>query len=77
MEDKVHEIINFLLIKRKGRKVLKITSKDHLRKDLNFDSLDLAELTVRIENEFGVDVFENGIVETVGEIINKIKNKLI
>ncbi len=43
-----------------------------LRNDVGFDSLDLAELTVRIESEYGVDVFEEGIVETVGEILSKI-----
>lgn len=43
-----------------------------LREDLGFDSLDLAELTVRIENEFGVDVFEDGVVSTIGEIIKKL-----
>lgn len=43
-----------------------------LREDLGFDSLDLAELTVRIENEFGIDVFEDGVVSTIGEIIKKL-----
>jgi len=39
------------------------------------DSLDLAELTVRLEEEFGVDVFEDGIVETVEEILTKLSKK--
>ena len=34
-----------------------------LRDDLGFDSLDLAELTVRIEERFGIDVFEEGVVD--------------
>ena len=46
-----------------------------LREDLVLDSLMLAELTVRIENEFNVDIFEDGIVQTVGEIIAKIEGK--
>ena len=40
-----------------------------LREDLQLDSLMLAELTVRIEDEFDVDIFEDGIVQTIGEII--------
>ena len=43
-----------------------------IREDLGFSSLDLAELTVRIEEKFGVDVFADGLVGTVGEILAKI-----
>lgn len=46
-----------------------------LRDDLNFDSLMLAELTVRLEDEFDVDVFEDGIVQTIGEIEEKLVGK--
>lgn len=46
-----------------------------LREDIGFDSFDLAQLTVMIEDEFDIDVFEDGIIETVGEIINKIDEK--
>ncbi|KAF2958146.1 acyl carrier protein [Thermotoga sp. Ku-13t] len=74
MEDKVKQIINKIL-EKKGKEPLKELRFDlSMRNDLDMDSLDLAELTVRIEDEFGIDVFENGIVDTVGEIIEKIKN---
>jgi acyl carrier protein len=43
-----------------------------LREELGFDSFDLAELTVRIEDRFGVDVFAEGIVRTVGEVRARI-----
>ncbi len=43
-----------------------------LREDLGFDSLELAVLTVKIEAEYGVDVFADGIVNTIGEIEDKI-----
>lgn len=46
-----------------------------LRDDLELDSLMLAELTVRVEDEFGVDIFEDGIVQTIGEIMIKIDGK--
>ena len=52
-----------------------ITAATSLRDDLHFDSFDLAELTVRIESEFGIDVFEDGIVYTVGEILQKLPNE--
>jgi len=49
-----------------------ITPENDLRTDLGFDSLDLAELTVRIEKETGVDVFADSFVITIGEILAKI-----
>ena len=50
-----------------------ITGSSRFREDLGFDSLDLAELTVRIESEFDIDIFEDGIVSTVGEVLDKIR----
>ncbi|MBK8852979.1 MAG: acyl carrier protein [Saprospiraceae bacterium] len=50
----------------------KISSASSLRSDLEFDSLQLAQLTVEIEDEFGVDIFEDEIVETVGDILKKL-----
>lgn len=44
-----------------------------LREDIGFDSFDLAQLTVMVEDEFDIDVFEDGLIETVGEIIIKIE----
>jgi acyl carrier protein len=44
----------------------------NLRDDLKLDSLDLAELTVRIEERFGVDVFEAGVVARYREIENRV-----
>lgn len=49
-----------------------VTPATRLREDLGFTSLDLAELTVRIEERFGVDVFADGLVRSVGEIHDKI-----
>ncbi len=55
-------------------KSLKVTlqAQCRLREDLGFDSLELAILTVRIEAEFGVDVFAEGIISTLGEIKAKL-----
>lgn len=45
-----------------------INDEDDLINDLGFDSLDLAELTVIIEDEYGVDIFEKKIIRKVYEI---------
>lgn len=75
MIKKLEDFIQIILDNKDIKLGKKITEDTHLRDDLGLDSLDLAELTVRIESEFGIDVFEDGIVNTVGEIIKKIKNK--
>ena len=70
--EKLTAIINTML-EKKNKPTLSLLSADmNLRMDIGFDSLDLAELTVRIEREYGVDVFEDGLVATVGEITTKI-----
>ena len=68
------KIINTVLENKSISKLNGITESTRLREDIGFDSLDLAELTVRIESEFGVDIFEDGVVLTVGEITIKLKN---
>jgi acyl carrier protein len=72
MENKILEIINLVLDHRIKDKIETLTPEMHLRNDIGLDSLDLAELTVRIEAEFDVDVFEDGIVYSVGEILEKL-----
>ncbi|GCD77352.1 acyl carrier protein [Thermaurantimonas aggregans] len=72
MNKKVEELIRIVLENRGKRSDIPIHSESHLRDDLGMDSLDLAELTVRIEAEYDVDVFADGIVSTVGEIEKKL-----
>lgn len=72
MEDKVLGIINQIRENKKLDALPGLVSSDSLRQDIGFTSFDLAELTVRIENEFNIDIFENGMVNTVGELLNKL-----
>lgn len=66
------EIINQVRA-NKGRAPLPAIPAEHrLREECELDSLDLAELTVRIEDATGVDVFSDGIVRTIGEIEAKL-----
>lgn len=70
---KLLEIINTVLANRGKSTVTSINEASGLRNDLGLDSLDLAELTVRIEAEYDVDIFEDGVVTTIGEILSKIQ----
>ena len=65
-------IINTVLENRGKEKVSIINENSSLKNDCGLDSLDLAELTVRIDAEYDVDIFEDGIVTTVGEILEKL-----
>lgn len=68
MKDKVVSIIKEI-IEDNGENLNYEIKNDTQFRDLGLSSFDLATLTVRIEDEFDVDIFEDGIVTTVGEII--------
>ncbi|PZU90601.1 MAG: acyl carrier protein [Chryseobacterium sp.] len=72
MQEKLLTIINSIKKNKFEEPVLEIKPEQKLREDLNFDSFDLAELTVKIEEEFGVDIFEDGLVNSVDEIYAKL-----
>jgi acyl carrier protein len=72
MKKTLLEIINDLLDENGLDKVEKLNDTDHLMNDFGFDSLTLAQLTVIIEDEYGVDVFEKKVITTIGEIKEQI-----
>jgi acyl carrier protein len=73
MKTKVLEVINSIR-EAKGLKQLDtLIGTETLREDLGLTSFDLAELTVKIEDEFDIDIFEDGLVSTVGEIFEKLE----
>lgn len=69
---RILEIINTVLKNRNREEILELKPNMHLRNNIGFDSLDLAELTVRIEAEFDIDIFEDGIINTTDEILCKL-----
>ncbi|MEG1564058.1 MAG: phosphopantetheine-binding protein [Bacteroides sp.] len=62
------KIVNTVLKNRSKTAISRITPDMNLREDIGLDSLDLAELTVRIEVEYDIDV-----LVTIGEILSKIQ----
>lgn len=73
MEQKVLEIINNIRATKDMAPLASLRSEDKLRDDLGLTSFDLAELTVNLEAEFDIDIFEDGLVDTVGEIFEKLQ----
>ena len=62
------KVINIVLENNGLSPVNSINESDNLKDDLSFDSFMLAELTVEIEELTGIDIFENNIVTTIGEL---------
>jgi acyl carrier protein len=67
-------IINTILSNANKKQIDKLNANAKLKDDLGLDSLNLAELTVRIEHITGVDIFEKGLILTVGEILKQFNN---
>jgi len=72
MLDKLHKSINEVLGDAGRPPIPSLTREMHLRRELGLDSLELAVLTVKLEAEFGVDVFADGLVTTVGEVEDRL-----
>ena len=72
--DQVIIIINDVLEDNNIINDNKITANTDLTVDLGLDSLCLAQLTVMIEDEFEIDIYEHGLISTVGDIIKQLKN---
>ncbi|RGV49070.1 acyl carrier protein [Bacteroides intestinalis] len=73
MKEIVLAIINDIRATKELPAVSSLNINDNLRSDLSLTSFDLAELTVRIEDEFDIDIFEDGLVNTVGELYTKLE----
>jgi len=71
--NKILEIINEINFMTEKNVVEKLDGKTSLRKDLDFDSFDLAVLTAKIEDIYNIDIFEDGIIDTIEEIMKKIE----
>ncbi len=64
--------INEVLVESGREPVNALRDDLRLRKDLGFDSLELAVLNVKIEAATGIDIFEGGLVDTIGEVVQRL-----
>jgi acyl carrier protein len=70
---KILSIINEILEDNDRQKIESLKPEMSLRNDIGFDSMDLAKLTVMIEDQYNVDIFEKGLVDKISEVMEKIK----
>lgn len=73
LEQRLVAMINAIRRASKKEEISCYSADSLLREDFGLDSFDLAELTVNIEDAFGVDVFEDGVVGTLGELCKKLE----
>jgi acyl carrier protein len=73
-EDRVRDIIVELL----GVEPNRVTTNARFREDLEADSLDLVELIMAIEEEFGGEISDEEAqkITTVGEAVNYIDTRM-
>lgn len=74
VEDRVKNIVSDLL----GVDHDRIVSAAHFRNDLEADSLDLVELIMAFEEEFGGEITDEDAqkIETVGQAVDYIKERM-
>jgi len=70
--NKLYEIVNEVLESNELDTQNTFKDTDNLKDDLGMDSFNLAELTVMIEDEFNIDIFEGDMVFTIGDIKTKL-----
>ena len=75
MEKKIFEIINKVLKENKIKQPKKINLSMDLKNDLGIDSMTMVHLVVAIDDEFGVDIFSDGMVKTVDNLVQIIISK--
>ncbi len=55
----------------------KIKAESNLIKDLKADSLDIVDMIITFEEQFGIEIDDNAVtdIKTVGDIVNYIESK--
>jgi acyl carrier protein len=74
-EDKIRDIIVELL----GVEPERVTRDARFREDLEADSLDLVELIMEFEQEFGGEISDEEAqkIETVGQVIDYVEKNML
>lgn len=73
-EDEIFEKVAKIISEQFDVDESEITPETNLFKDLDADSLDLADLLASVEDEFGIEATDDVIetIKTVGDVINYI-----
>ena len=75
MKEIVDNIIKEILSENGIEYEYEIKNEDNLR-DLGLTSFNLAELTVKIEDIYDIDIFEEGLITKVSEIVEILEKNI-
>ncbi len=78
MEDTIEERVKNIVVELLGVDRDRVIPEAHFRDDLEADSLDLVELIMAFETEFGGEITDEDAqkIETVGQAIGYIKSNM-
>jgi acyl carrier protein len=78
MADSVEERVKKIVVDLLGVEESKVTPEAHFRNDLEADSLDLVELIMEFERQFGGEIKDEDAqkIETVGAAVDYIKERM-
>jgi acyl carrier protein len=78
MADSVEERVKKIVVDLLGVEESKVTPEAHFRNDLEADSLDLVELIMEFERQFGGEIKDEDAqkIETVGAAVAYIKERM-
>ncbi|KHD86170.1 acyl carrier protein [Heyndrickxia ginsengihumi] len=73
----VLERVTKIIVDRLGVEESKITLEASFKDDLGADSLDVVELVMELEDEFGMEISDDDAekIVTVGDAVNYIQNQ--
>lgn len=73
-EREVFEKVREILAERLGRDAKEINGESRLDEDLEVDSLDLVDLSMILEDEYGIDILEGETrdIFTVGDVVRLV-----
>lgn len=69
-EKRVLDIINEALRDHGKLPINKLNRNESLRDDLGIDSLTMVDIVISFEEEFGIDLFEGGMIQKVDDLLN-------
>lgn len=70
--DEIQVILDEMFQESRGILCEKVRGTDRLLEELTMDSFEIADFAVRVEDHFGINLFDGGIVRTIGEVVEKL-----
>jgi len=71
MANNLFEQVKALIVERLGVEEAEVTAEASFKEDLNADSLDVVEMVMAIEDEFGIEIPDEEAekITTVGQVV--------